>query len=135
MLPRVLLFASDERTARLLTPLLSELQFEVEHCPEIFAAIERLTSRSYQAIIADWTQELEAGFFLKTARELKPTKSVFTLAVVDQKNVTAAFQVGVNGVLQKPVAIEQARNTLQSARELITGTKLESSVHVAHISK
>lgn len=135
MLPRVLLFASDERTARWLMPLLSELQFEVEHCPEIFAAIERLTSRSYQAIIADWTQELEAGFFLKTARELKPTKSVFTLAVVDEKNVTAAFQVGVNGVLQKPVAIEQARNTLLSARQLITGTNLESSVHVPDISE
>lgn len=132
MLPRVLLFAPDERTARQLAPLLSELQFEVEHCPEIFAAIERLTARSYQAIIAEWTQELEASFLLKTARELKPTKTVFTLAVVDEKNVQAAFQVGVNGILQKPLAVEQARNTLLSARELITGTKLSINLDAQH---
>ncbi|PYX85496.1 MAG: hypothetical protein DMG68_17965 [Acidobacteria bacterium] len=124
MLPHVLLFASDERTARFLAPVLCELEFEVEHCKEIFAAVEKLTSRSYQAIIADWTQELEASFFLKTARELKPTKSAFMLAIVEEKNVRAAFQVGVNGVLVKPVAAAQARNTLLAARELITGTKL-----------
>lgn len=130
MLPRVLLFASDERTARLLTPLLSELEFEVEHCAEIFAAVERLTSRSYQAIIADWTEELETSFFLKTARELKTTKSVFILAIVAEKNVQAAFQVGVNGVLQKPLVLEQARNTLLSARERVTGTKLANKTEL-----
>lgn len=125
MLPRVLLFASDERTARWLTPVLTELEFEVEHCQEIFAAIERITSRSYQAVISDWTQELEASFFLKTARELKSTKSAFTLAIVEEKKIQAALQAGVSGVLQKPLAAEQVRNTLLAAREAITGTKLQ----------
>ena len=123
MLPRVLLFTSDERTAQLLTRVLAELELEAEHCPEIFAAVEKLTSRSFHAIIADWKQEVEASFLLKTARDLKATKSTFALAIVDQKSVSAAFAVGVNGVLMRPLTVEQSCNTLAAARELILGEK------------
>src|SRR5438132_844332 len=70
MLPRALLFSSDEQTTGLLTQALAELAIPVEACPDIFAAVEKLTTRNYQIIIADWTPSVEAGFFLKAAREL-----------------------------------------------------------------
>jgi protein TonB len=116
MLPRALLFASDEQATRLLTPILVELGLEIEECKEIFSAVEKLTTQSYQIVIADWTQELEASFFLKTARELKSRKTTFALAVVEEKDVDAALQLGVGGVINKPVNVDQAREALLAAR-------------------
>jgi len=116
---RALLFSADERTAQVLTPLLAEFGFEVERCSEIIAAVEKLTTQAFPAVLADWTGELEAEFLLKTAHELKRNKPSFTLAIVEPKDASAASQAGADGVLMKPIAVEVARNTLLAARDLI----------------
>lgn len=121
MLPRALLFSSDEETTSLLTRALAELAIEVEHCPDIFAAVEKLTTRNYQIIVADWAQTVEAGFFLKAARELVFSQLTFTLAVVREKDTAAAFQTGVNGILAKPITVEQAKNTFRAGLNAISG--------------
>ncbi|PYX81885.1 MAG: hypothetical protein DMG70_17305 [Acidobacteria bacterium] len=121
MLPRALLFSSDEQTSSLLTRALAELAIQVENCPDIFAAVEKLTTRNYQIIIADWAQTVEAGFFLKAARELVFSQSTFTLAVVREKDTAAAFQTGVNAILAKPINAEQAKNTFLAALNRISG--------------
>ena len=66
MSPLSLLFSSNEETSRPLAQALNELEFEVEHCREIFAAVERITSRSFEVIVADWDDGVEASFLLKT---------------------------------------------------------------------
>ena len=121
MLPRALLFSSDEQTTGLLTRALAELAIQVEPCPDIFAAVEKLTTRNYQIIVADWAQAVEADFFLKAARELAFSQSTFTLAVVREKDTAAAFQTGVNGILAKPITAEQAKNTFRAALNAISG--------------
>src|SRR5438105_10912337 len=121
MLPRALLFSSDEQTTGLLTQALAELAIPVEACPDIFAAVEKLTTRNYQIIIADWTPSVEAGFFLKAARELVFSQATFTLAVVRERDTAAAFQTGVNGILAKPIIAEQAKNTFLAALNAISG--------------
>src|SRR5437868_14963093 len=73
MLPRALVFSSDEQASKLLRQVLSELQVEVSYCREIFAAVEELTRRSFQIIVIVWCQELEASVLVNMARDLKST--------------------------------------------------------------
>ena len=115
MLPRALLFSSDQQVAELIMALLPEFGVEVEHCADVFGAIESLTSRSYHVIVVDWKEQLEASFLLKTTRELTVAKSTPAIAVVDQKDVSTALGAGAAAVLIKPLAFEQARRTFIGA--------------------
>ena len=113
MSPLSLLFSSDQETSRLLRQALYELEFEVEHCPEIFAAVERLTSRSFDVIVTDFDDGLEASFLLKTSRELKANSGAFTLAITSDRDANApARKVGADLVLNKPIVTEVAKYSL-----------------------
>lgn len=113
MPPLSLLFSSDEETSRVLIQALRELEFEVEHCPEIFAAVQRLTSRKLEVIVADWDDGLEASFLLKTSRELKSNSAAFTVALVSgQEAEVAARHLSVDCVLTKPFNVEQCKYAL-----------------------
>lgn len=113
MSPLSLLFSSDEETSRVLIQALRELEFEVEHCPEIFAAVQRLTSRKMDVIVADWDEGLEASFLLKTSRELKSNSAAVTAALVSGREAEiAARHLGVECVLKKPFNVEQAKYAL-----------------------
>jgi TonB family protein len=113
MSPLSLLFSSDQETSRLLRQALYELEFEVEHCPEIFAAVERLTSRSFDVIVTDFDDGLEASFLLKTSRELKANSGAFTLAITSDRDANAAARkVGADLVLNKPIVTEVAKYSL-----------------------
>src|SRR5215470_3887004 len=114
MFPRAVLFSSNEGIAEVLIPVFAEFGIEIEQCGEIFAAVERMTAGGFEAVIADWSEDLEATFFLKTARELKCVKSAFALAVVEQKDVDEAFKLGIDGVLIRPLTSEQVRNALST---------------------
>ena len=83
MWPLSLLFSSDEQTSHALSQALTELEFEVESCPEIFSAVEKITSRGFEVIVSDWNEGLEAVFLLKTSRELKANHAAFTVAIAD----------------------------------------------------
>jgi TonB family protein len=125
MSPRSLLFSSDQETSRLLCQALQELEFEVEICPEIFAAVERITTQSFELIVGDWDGGLEASFLLKTTRELKINSSAVTVAVVaDSEAAGAARQVGAAIILNKPVVPEQAKYTLLSADVFLRGMRV-----------
>ncbi len=113
MPPLSLLFSSDAETSRVLIQALRELEFEVEHCPEIFAAVQRLTSRKLDAIVADWDDGLEASFLLKTSRELKSNSTAFTVALVSGREASIAAQhLGSDCVLTKPFTVEQCKYAL-----------------------
>ena len=114
MLPQALLFTSDQQVAEVILALLPEFGMEVEHCADVFGAIQRITGRPYQLLIVDWKEHLEAGFLLKTARELKLSHSTPAIAVVEQNEVAAALKVGADAVLVKPLTFDQARNTIQA---------------------
>jgi TonB family protein len=99
---RSLVFSSDRGTAHLLGEALAELSMEVEHCPEIFGAIERLTLQSFDVLVVDWSDEPEASFLLKSARELKSHEPPFPVAVVEvQNSIHEAQRAGANRVLIK----------------------------------
>ena len=100
---RSLLFSSDPETSRRLAQALRELDFSVDHCPEIFAAVERITTHSFELIITDWDDGVEAMFLIKTARELKCNHDAFRIVVAKPAAVAAAKQAGAQMVIPKPV--------------------------------
>ncbi len=119
MSPLSLLFSSDEETSRGLIQTLHQLELEVERCPEIFAAVEKITSRSFDIIVCDWQEGLEAAFLLKTARELKANSGAFTIAIADADSAAAAREAGAHFVLCKPIIPEKAKYALLTCDEFL----------------
>jgi TonB family protein len=116
MSPLSLLFSSDEETSRQLSQALIELELDVKPCPDIFTAIEWLTSRSFDVIVADWDNGPEAGFLLKNARDLKLNKAAFTIALTSGNSHRANEneEDGPDLVLLKPLISDQVKYSVLS---------------------
>jgi TonB family protein len=112
MSPVSLLFSSDEESSRRLVQALRELELEIELCPDIFTAVEWLTSRSFDVIAADWDSGPEAAFLLKNARELKLNKAAFTLALTSGASDSVAAEDRPDLVLTKPLIPDQVKYAL-----------------------
>jgi TonB family protein len=123
MSPRSLLFSSNEETSRQLKQALIELELHVEHCPEIFSAVERLTSHRFDVIAVDWDEGAEASFLLKTARELKSNQNAVTVAVVNDDASFPAAVFGVNVVLRKPVLSDEIKYSLLTCDEFLASMR------------
>src|ERR1700693_5255027 len=96
MRPHSLLFSSDEEASRALSHAFSDLEFDVETCPEIFSAVEKITTRSFDVVVSDWNEGLEAVFLLKTVRELKGNHAAFTLAIANTADLAAAHEAAAD---------------------------------------
>ncbi len=95
-----------------MTQAFEELELEVESCADIFSALEKVTSQSFDVILADLDQGAEAGFLLKTARELKLNQSAFAFAVATGTAYANPQDVGVELVLAKPIVPDQVKYAL-----------------------
>jgi len=124
---QALLFCPDEKTARTVTQVLSELDFEVVSCSEPFAAVKKLMGEHFDAVVVDCDNEQNATLLFKSARNSPNNQSALAVAVVEgQAGVAKAFRIGANLVLTKPINVEQAKGTLRVARGLLRkneGTK------------
>jgi len=117
---RALLFCPDEKTARTVTQVLGELEFEVEACLEPFAAVKKLMGEHFDAIVVDCDNEQNATLLFKSARNSTSNQASLAVAVVEgQAGVAKAFRIGANLVLTKPINIEQSKGTLRVARGLL----------------
>jgi TonB family protein len=103
-----------------LSQALHELGFQVEHCPEIFRAIEKLTGHNFGIIAADWDDGVEASFLLKTARDLKSSSQAFTLAIAKPEWAGAAQRAGANLILSKPILPGQVRHALLNSDQFVS---------------
>jgi periplasmic protein TonB len=117
---QALLFCPDEKAARGVTQVLSELDFSVEPCTEPFAAVKKLMAQHFDAIVVDCDNEQNATLLFKSARNSTSNQSSLAVAVVEgQAGVAKAFRIGANLVLTKPINVEQAKGTLRVARGLL----------------
>ena len=107
-----MLFSSDEHTSQAMGQALRELEFEVVCCPEIFSAVEKITSRSYDVIVSDWNEGLEAAFLLKTSRELQSNHAAFTVAIASPEAASAARKAGADLVLSRPIVPDDVKYAL-----------------------
>jgi periplasmic protein TonB len=117
---KALLFCPDERTGRTVTQVLSELDFGVEPCNEPFAAVKKLTTEHFDAIVVDCENEQNAILLFKSARNSGSNQASLSIAVVEgQAGVAKAFRIGANLVLTKPINVEQSKGTIRVARGLL----------------
>src|SRR5262252_2393886 len=117
---QALLFCPDEKTARTVTQVLNELEFNVEACIEPFAAVKKLMGEHFDAVVVDCDNEQNATLLFKSARNSTSNQASLAVAVVEgQAGVAKAFRIGANLVLTKPINVEQAKGTLRVARGLL----------------
>ena len=124
MLPLSLLFSSDEQASSVLSQALTELEFVVECCPEIFGAVEKITSRAFDIIVSDWNEGLEAAFLLKTSRELKANHAAFTVAIADPDSAEAAHEAGADLVLSRPIVSDEVKYALLTCDPFLAHMKV-----------
>src|SRR5579863_2500563 len=117
---QALLFCPDEKTARTVTQVLTDLDFAVVPCTEPFAAVKKLMGEHFDAVVVDCDNEQNATLLFKSARNAANNQSSLAVAVVEgQAGVAKAFRIGANLVLTKPINVEQAKGTLRVARGLL----------------
>src|SRR5438034_9052382 len=117
---QALLFCPDERTAHVVTQVLSEVEFSVESCNEPFAAVKRLMAKHFDAIVVDCDNEQNATLLFKSARNSGSNQNSLSVALVEgQAGVAKAFRIGANLVLTRPINVEQSKGTLRVARGLL----------------
>src|SRR2546421_5523556 len=117
---QALLFCPDEKLARVVSQVFSELDFKVELVNEPFAAVKKLMAQRYDAIVVDCENEPNATLMFKSARNSGSNQSSLALALVEgQSGVAKAYRIGANLVLTKPINVEQAKGTLRVARGLL----------------
>src|SRR6202795_3217015 len=117
---KALLFCPDEKTARVVTQVLTDLEFRVEPCNEPFAAVKKLMAEHFDAIVVDCDSEQNAALLFKSAHNSGSNQSSLAVAVVEgQTGVAKAFRIGANLVLTQPINVEQSKGTLRVARGLL----------------
>src|SRR5579871_3948874 len=120
---KALLFCPEEKTARVVTQVLTELEFQVEPCNEPFAAVKRLMAEHFDAVVVDCENEQNATLLFRSAKNSGSNQTSLSVAVVEgQSGVAKAFRIGANLVLTKPINVEQSKGTLRVARGLLRKT-------------
>ncbi|HLV88588.1 MAG TPA: TonB family protein [Candidatus Sulfotelmatobacter sp.] len=133
---QALLFCPEEKTARTVTQVLGELEFQVEPCTEPFAAVKKLMSQHFDAVVVDCDNEQNATLLFKSARNSTSNQASLAVAIVEgQAGVAKAFRIGANLVLTKPINVEQSKGTLRVARGLLRkGEPLKAAATATAIS-
>src|SRR6202140_2021605 len=117
---QALLFCPDEKLARVVSQVFSELDFTVVPVHEPFAAVKKLMSQRYDAIVVVCENEQNASLLFKSARNSSSNQSSLAIALVlGQAGVAKAYRIGANLVLTKPINVEQAKGTLRVARGIL----------------
>jgi periplasmic protein TonB len=117
---KCLLFCPDDRTARLVTQVLNELEFSVTLSTDPFATVKKLAEEHFDGLVVDIQNEQDAALLFKSARNSSLNHSSLAVAVVEgQTGVAKAFRIGANLVLTKPINVEQSKSTLRVARGLL----------------
>jgi DNA-binding response OmpR family regulator len=115
-----LVLCSDEKIARVLRRVLSDLDIGIDQSPDADSAIRKLTRQRYEAVIVDCTDEQAASQVLKSARTAPCNKRAVAVAVIDgKKALRSAFDLGAHFVLYKPLSAERAKASFRAARALM----------------
>jgi CheY-like chemotaxis protein len=114
-----LLVCSDDRALRVLRSVLGELEIDVEHCADHISAAKELAQRSFGAVIIDCKDERSFGL-LKSVRSGQHNSKSMAIAIIEARtNLQAAFKLGANFVVFKPISTEKAKSSFRAARALM----------------
>jgi len=117
---RSLVLCSDEKVARVLRRVLSDLEIGVEHCGDADSAVRKLTRRRFEAVIVDCFDEPLAAKVFSSVRSAPCNRYAIAIALIDHaKDVRSAFSLGAHFVLYKSISSERTKNSLRAARALM----------------
>jgi len=130
---QALLFCTDEKLARVVSQLFSELDFAVSPIGDPFAAVRNLLAQHYDAVVIDCENEQSASLMIKSARNSTHNQGSLAIGLVEgQAGVAKAYRMGANLVLTKPINVEAAKGTLRVARGLLRkGTETSAGIQGA----
>jgi CheY-like chemotaxis protein len=114
-----LLVCSDDRALRVLRSVLGELEIDVEHCADHVSAAKELAQRTFEAVIIDCKDERSFGL-LRSVRSGQQNSKSMAIAIIEARtNLHAAFKLGANFVIFKPISTEKAKSSFRAARALM----------------
>ena len=114
-----LLVCSDDRTLRVLRNVLGELEIEVEHCADSDEATLKLAKRRFEAVIIDCKERGDFSL-LNGIRSGPQNRKAMAVAIIGpQTDFRAAFEMGANFVVYKPISSEKAKSSFRAARALM----------------
>ena len=115
---RALLFSKNAETNAALETACESTGIRAEVCSDIFTAIEKVKTKAFSCVIADWADQPEASFLLKRARESAPNRETVAIAIVDRDPTPAELRDNRLGFLiYRPISVEEADAVLEKACE------------------
>jgi len=113
---RALLFSKNSESAELLADVLQELGIRAEVCSDIFNAIQNATRQNFSCLIVNWSDQPEASFLLKRARESAVNGNAVVIAIVDNEPTPEEQRESrLEFLLYRPLVADEARAVLMKA--------------------
>jgi hypothetical protein len=124
---RCLLFCQDEKSARVLMPLVQGLDIDVMHETEVFSAMRTLMAERFDFLIIDYEDEHTGRILLKNARGSTRNKAALAIAVVDPETGANALRLGADFLVTRPINLGQAEGVLRLVRSSVLRRKVSSA--------
>lgn len=115
---QALLVSRDGEAVSVLQTVMRQLDVESEVCAELQPAVEKLAEGATSAVVVDYDVE-HATELLKLMRQNYPGTCVALAMVKGLSSIQAAYDMGANFVLIKPVSPDAASRSLGEATALV----------------
>ena len=115
---QALLVSRDAEAVSVLQRVMHDLDVESEVCAELQPAVERLAQGATSAVVVDYDVE-HASELLKLMRQNYAGSCVALAMVKGLASIQAAYDMGANFVLIKPVSAAAASRSLGEATALV----------------
>ncbi len=113
---QALLLSPDDQAVSAITCVLEEMSVKCERPLDGISAAEKLNSHSFDLVLVDCENLSAAKLIFDVCRRGKDGSNPVRIAIVDGgAGLPTAFRLGAELILTKPVAKDQARNTIRTA--------------------
>ena len=133
MILRALLVSKDDQTAETLIQVLAQFGVAVDRSSATDVAVTRLAEERFDQVIVDFDADFDgpeaASLLLEGCRRLAgPDRNPpVTIALLhDASQIRSILGAGAHFILTKPIAREQAQNTLRAATALLKRERRQS---------
>jgi periplasmic protein TonB len=115
-MPLALLLSPDDQAVSAITAVLEEMSVNCERPLDGISAAQKLNSSNFDLVLVDCENLPAAKLIFDVCRRGKGGPSPVPIAIVDGRaGLPTAFRLGAELILTKPVAKDQARNTIRTA--------------------
>src|SRR5664279_1945700 len=115
-MPHALLLSPDDQAVNAITGVLEEMSVTCERSLDGVSAAKKLNSQSFDLVLVDCENLPAAKLIFDVCRRGKNGNNPVPIAIVDGRaGLPTAFRLGAELILTKPVAKDQARNTIRTA--------------------